>query len=486
MKKCTIVLLLTLLSAGFLHAQVAITPDGSAADPSAMLDVQSTEKGLLIPRMTAAQRGTIENPATGLLVYQTDGTTGFYYNAGTPASPNWIQLSSTLITQLEDADGDTKIQVEASADEDKIHFDVGGSEAMIIDDNRRIGIGTTSPTDKLDIVAVYHAGNQDGGIRISDAGDHWTGRLAIKSDAGGTGRFALDYKGTETITINYQNNVGIGTSAPESSALLEVNSTSKGFLPPRMTTAQRDAISSPAEGLTIYNTDVDALCVYNGTSWDCMDSQSLFNKTFFCGDVLRDFRDEQTYNTIQIGTQCWMAENLAYLPAVVPSATGSETDPYYYVYDYQGTNVSEAKATSNYQTYGVLYNWPASFEACPVGWHLPSDDEWCTITTYIDPTVNCSTTGWSGTDAGYKMKSTSGWSNNGNGSDAFGFTALPGSLREAGSGEFKYLVGHGMWWSSTVDGNVWARHLRYDDNNVNRTNSNKSNGYAVRCIKDEM
>ena len=77
---------------------IAINNDGFAPDASAMLDVQSTSKGLLLPRMTAAQRSTIAMPATGLLVYQTDGSPGFYYNAGTSATPNWLQLPSGLTT----------------------------------------------------------------------------------------------------------------------------------------------------------------------------------------------------------------------------------------------------------------------------------------------------------------------------------------------------------------------------------------------------
>lgn len=73
----------------------AINADGSNPDNSAMLDVKSTTKGLLIPRMTAAQKNAISSPAMSLLLYQTDNTTGFYYNMGTPASPNWVQLGAT-------------------------------------------------------------------------------------------------------------------------------------------------------------------------------------------------------------------------------------------------------------------------------------------------------------------------------------------------------------------------------------------------------
>ncbi|MFN0292875.1 collagen-like protein [Pedobacter helvus] len=79
----------------YANAQnVGINTDASAADNSAMLDVKSTDKGMLIPRMTAAQRNLIASPATGLLVYQTDGTSGFYFNQGTPTVKNWILLGA--------------------------------------------------------------------------------------------------------------------------------------------------------------------------------------------------------------------------------------------------------------------------------------------------------------------------------------------------------------------------------------------------------
>jgi hypothetical protein len=91
-------LLLTVLLVSFgissaAQAQsVGINTDGTAADNSAILDVKSTTKGLLTPRMTEAERTGITNPATGLIVYQTNNTAGFYYNVGTPASPNWVIL----------------------------------------------------------------------------------------------------------------------------------------------------------------------------------------------------------------------------------------------------------------------------------------------------------------------------------------------------------------------------------------------------------
>jgi hypothetical protein len=89
------------------------------------------------------------------------------------------------------------------------------------------------------------------------------------------------------------------------------------------------------------------------------------------------------YKTVKIGKQWWMAENLAYLPTVNPPTEGSVTNPYYYVYNYIGTNVAEAKESEIYKTFGVLYNWPAAMNACPKGWHLPSYAEWEQLGQYI-------------------------------------------------------------------------------------------------------
>jgi len=88
-------------------AQVAINEDNTNPDPSAMLDIKSIDKGLLIPRMDSAQRVTIAAPATGLLVYQTNGTEGFYFYNGS----EWISLNdrTTNIPSLSDVDNDTRI-----------------------------------------------------------------------------------------------------------------------------------------------------------------------------------------------------------------------------------------------------------------------------------------------------------------------------------------------------------------------------------------
>ncbi len=197
--------------------------------------------------------------------------------------------------------------------------------------------------------------------------------------------------------------------------------------------------------------------------------------------------DGNNYAVVTIGTQTWMAENLKYLPSVSTSSDNSYVDPYYYVYDYEGTSVSEAKATDNYKTYGVLYNWPAALNACPSGWHLPTDNEWKTLEMHLGMSQSeANQTGWHrGTDEGKKLKSTSGWYDNGIGTDEVGFSAFPGGYRGYYGG-FYDLGEDGYWWSATADGSTfgWFRHLYYKFDEVHRFSFNKPYGYSVRCVRD--
>ena len=196
-----------------------------------------------------------------------------------------------------------------------------------------------------------------------------------------------------------------------------------------------------------------------------------------------DSRDNKTYKWVQIGTQTWMAENLAYMPFVEYVNSNSETLPYYYVYLYPGGNVSDAKATSNYQTYGVLYNWQAAKIACPQGWHLPSDAEWTELEQYLGRSQPGS--GNSGF-VGEQLKSSSGWSNNYNGINASGFNALPGGIKQSGSytdaGRCAYF------WTSTsgISSGTGAinRYLYDNSPSLLRSELNRSLGMSVRCVKD--
>jgi len=193
-----------------------------------------------------------------------------------------------------------------------------------------------------------------------------------------------------------------------------------------------------------------------------------------------DSRDGNQYVTVTLGKQVWMAENLAYLPSVSKPYSGSWSSPYCYVYGYVGTSVTTAKATTNYQTYGVLYNWPAALEACPDGWHLPSDGEWTTLTDYLG--------GISVAADKLKEAGTTHWPSPNDATNESGFTALPGGYRfdyDSGA-NFEGIGYHCDWWSSTEHNAIdaWRRHLSYNYSYVYRYYTSKEFGFSVRCVRD--
>ena len=187
-----------------------------------------------------------------------------------------------------------------------------------------------------------------------------------------------------------------------------------------------------------------------------------------------DSRDGQTYKMVKIGDQVWMAENLNY-----------EVDSSFCYND----------SAEYCEKYGRLYRWAAAVGksesecgydntcslpsgniqgVCPNGWHLPSKAEWETLFTAVGGSLT----------AGTKLKSTSGWNSSGNGTDAFGFSALPAGDRL--NGNF-YIEGSGTsFWSSTEDDSYFAyrMYLYYDRDYANLDCLNKDVGFSVRCLQD--
>lgn len=210
--------------------------------------------------------------------------------------------------------------------------------------------------------------------------------------------------------------------------------------------------------------------------------------------------DGKNYAIVQIGTQTWMAENLAWLPGVSPVTNGSDSLKYYYVYDYNDSVVATAKNTQNYKQYGVLYNWPAAMNVqgkkttltgkgttvCPEGWHLPLDDEWKILEKSLGMSQQEADTLYqrdSG-DVGAKLKSSLTWFGDGNGSNFSGFTALPGGYRNTHD-IFLNLDQYALFWSaSQSDTLVWYRSLYFDNSGIYRFSTLKSHGFSVRCVKD--
>jgi len=216
----------------------------------------------------------------------------------------------------------------------------------------------------------------------------------------------------------------------------------------------------------------DCAGVLNGTSLvdacgTCDANAS--NDCVLCGeDITHDGYD---YSTVLIGEQCWFAENCRYLPEVSPSSEGSETEPYYYVYGYEGTDASAAMSTYNYATYGVLYNWPAVMTEgiCPTGWHIPSDGEFTELTDFLGGE----------SIAGLQMKDDVLW----DGINSSGFSCLPGGVRYSGGFDFNGF--NGYWWSASESGSVsWTRTLGSSHGSVYRGSDVRYFGFSARCVRD--
>ncbi len=275
-------------------------------------------------------------------------------------------------------------------------------------------------------------------------------------------------------------------SPPDGSAMLDVKSSGKVLLTPRMTTSQMLAISNPAAGLLVYNTSLNIICCFNGTSWDIVTHQARQG----CGMISYG---GQTYHTVIIGLQCWMAENLnigTMINGSQDQADNGIVEKYCYNND-----------PANCEVYGGLYQWnelmnytppgksnPAGIQGiCPAGWHVPSDAEFCQMETYLDATVNCGNSGSLGTTAGGKLKETdiSHWTTPNTGAtNRSGFTALPGGRLSGGS--FFNSTNFAFFWSASESsaGKGWHHDMTYNKAEVNRSGINETNGYSARCCKD--
>ncbi|MDD3711263.1 MAG: FISUMP domain-containing protein [Patescibacteria group bacterium] len=203
-----------------------------------------------------------------------------------------------------------------------------------------------------------------------------------------------------------------------------------------------------------------------------------------CGDSLTDSRDSNVYTTVEIDTQCWMAENLAYLPVVHSNSEfqtqGGSSLPGYGVYGYDGSDVPTAKALDNYTTYGVLYNFFAvdQVSICPSGWSVPTDAQLTTLTTYLGGE----------SVAGGKMKETgtTHWNSPNTGADnSSGFTALPAGNRDT-NGSINGLGDYSIFWSSSEfgPGASWFRGLYCSGAEVGRSGDSQAYGFSVRCLQD--
>ncbi len=321
------------------------------------------------------------------------------------------------------------------------------------------------------------------------------------------------------ITSSMIAQIGIGTTTPDSSALLEISSASKGLLPPRVATV--NDVSNPAEGLMLYDKFNNCIRFYNGTEWsECLDgtytsgeisSNATCTGTFIsvtpCSAVSGATENDDgvtangieydwteattsgmvntssTHALVDIGGQCWMRYNMVNTPSAFdPEPTWvNNTDLGWSGYYTGGPFTNE----------GRLYQWSAAMNdsederaqgICPTGWHVPSDCEWMYLENSLGmTTTDQQTTGYRNSGAvGSQLSSfTSGATN------SSGFNALLGGLRYS-DGMYLDRPALGFWWSSseTIATEAYYHYLKSSEIGVGRYNNSKAFGQSVRCLKD--
>jgi len=270
-----------------------------------------------------------------------------------------------------------------------------------------------------------------------------------------------------TITANFGYRLTINLNPPNRGTVTPTSATLYNVDTPASITA------TPAPGFTFSNwTVTNGTATFanesNASTIVTLGSHATISANFIPAVTVTDPRDGQSYRVITIGNQTWMAENLNYdIPGV-------------------STDVCYNNNSINCTTYGRLYTWSTVMDGassstlspsgvqgiCPSGWHVPSDAEWTTLTDLV------------GSSAGTKLKSSSGWGwDGGNGTDDYGFSALPGGgIDNAGYG--------GSWWSATENDaegawSAWYRSMVYGNDGVSRGNYDKKHLFSLRCVRDD-
>ena len=252
--------------------------------------------------------------------------------------------------------------------------------------------------------------------------------------------------------------------------------------------AQQCIVANPSDsnfdGCVQLNDLLDLLSAYG----NCSAEESPWQ----CGDPLE--YQGYDYETVQIGEQCWFAENLRNenyengddIPTGLNDEEWSNTTSgavaVYGEDDYFNCNnispdIDSCDPAQSLEEYGRLYNWYAVDDArglCPSSWHVPTDGEWTVMTDELGGE----------SIAGGQMKTTYGWYNSGNGTNSSGFSGLPGGLRYT-SGYFNIAGDYGYWWSSSPNGSfAWLRYLHADYGTVYRNSGFQRYGSSVRCVRD--
>jgi uncharacterized protein (TIGR02145 family) len=332
----------------------------------------------------------------------------------------------------------------------------------------------------LSMVAFLAACSGEGGNSTNPSDDE----SATLSSADGQGSSSSTKKSTDSSDSNCEE---CNDKAISSDSNAESNGSS------RSSSSEQNVASSSSEKLSeTSSSSADKVASSSNSEFLATPCKTETEDNCEYGTVLDD-RNGQVYKTVKIGDQWWMAENLNYAYIGVSyNCDGYTSDSTSWCYDNNASNCTK---------YGRLYTWAAAMDSagtwsangkgcgygtdcsptdavrgiCPSGWHLPSNDEWNALFTAVGGQSN----------AGKVLKSQTGWNNNGNGTDTYGFSALPAGRRNY-HGNFDYDGYYAYFWSATEDGIYFAYYmsLGYDYESADLYYYHNFNGFSVRCLKD--
>jgi len=319
---------------------------------------------------------------------------------------------------------------------------------------------TATETEK-DPRQAYYRGIWYGNASLSENKGYKSGNFSVRCVRDENTR-AEAVSNTKTVTVSSVATDAKGGGRYEPGRTVTVTAgTAAGRRFRKWTSARNDAAFADAfRGTTMFIMPANDVTV-----------TANFDTIIVESGTLTDSRDGKKYKTVAIGNQNWMAKNLDYTP---PNGKS-------WCYDGNAENCDK---------YGKLYDRETAMTACPDGWHLPSFAEWDNLALAIGSE---GVSGWYGLtwlDAGKTLKTTSGWKDykgkSGNGTDDYGFSALPGGYRSAdrrGDDIFKEIDGHGYWWTTKDDGkHVYGQNIQYSDDNMTPNQSGRNNGFSVRCV----
>ncbi|MBU0765673.1 MAG: hypothetical protein KJ607_12635, partial [Bacteroidetes bacterium] len=430
----------------------------TSPSPSAAMDIVSSTRGFLPPRLSSNERDAISDPEEGLVIYNTTtGCLNFFKSDG------WREVCGACIVPPAPQAG----------------FDV-----PVCDGDTLFLYASTVP-------GAGYSWSGPGGFTSSDQNPYLSGVSSASSGAYIVSAFnSCGYSPADTVTITVTPMPSTADAGPDQVDISGTSTTLEGNTP-----AEGSGLWTIISGMEgILADSVNPTSSFTGTSgtsyilrwtisnecaasWDEV-TVSFEGIIFVCGDTVTDIRDGKLYPTVQLGPQCWMTKNMD-IGEMINGALNQTDNGVIEKYCYNNL-------TSNCDTYGALYQWDEMMDyetaesvqgICPEEWHVPGDDEIIILemTLGMDSATAALNNTWRGTDQGTQLLP--------GGSSGMDF---PLGGRRIDGGSFSIIDSYAYFYASTEYGsNAYRRCLRTTSIDVGRWNTfPKSYGLSVRCLKD--